>query len=71
VVAVPIVMVFLSFVLPVQTNRWISTVAVVLTTLFVIGGGSATYSYYFFATLEIISMLRVLWFVWKQLGKPI
>lgn len=67
--AVPIAMIFFSLVLPVTANRWVSTLAVVLTTLFVVGGGSATYSYFFFATLEIISMLAVLWYVWRQLGK--
>lgn len=67
--AVPIVMIFLSLVLPVKTNRWLSTVAVVLTTLFVVGGGSATYTYFFFATLEIASMIAVLWYAWRQLGK--
>jgi hypothetical protein len=66
---IPIVMIFLSLVLPVQTNRLISTVAVVLTSLFVIGGGSTTLSYYFFATIEISSMLAILWYVWKELGR--
>jgi Family of unknown function (DUF6326) len=42
--AIPIVMIFLSLVLPLKTNRWLTTVAVILTTLFVVGGGSATYS---------------------------
>lgn len=67
--AVPIVMIFLSLVLPVKPVHWVSTLAVVLTTLFVVGGGSATYTYFFFATLEIISMMAVLWYVWKQFGK--
>jgi hypothetical protein len=67
--AVPIIMIFLSLVLPVKPTRWVSTVAVVLTTLYVIGGGSATLSYFFFATLEIVSMIAVVWFAWKQLGK--
>jgi Family of unknown function (DUF6326) len=67
--AIPIAMIFLSLVLPVTANRWVSTLAVVLTTLFVVGGGSATYSYFFFATLEIASMVAVLWYAWKQLGK--
>ena len=67
--AVPIVMVFFSLVLPLKTNRWVNTVAAILTTLFVIGGGSATYSYYFFATLEIASMLGIAWYAWKELGQ--
>jgi Family of unknown function (DUF6326) len=67
--AVPIVMIFLSLVLPLKTNRWVNTLAVILTTLFVVGGGSATYSYFFFAALEIMSMVAVLWYAWRQLGK--
>jgi hypothetical protein len=68
---IPIAMIFLSLVLPLKTNRWLTTVAAVLTTLFVIGGGSATYSYFFFATLEIASMLAILWFAWKELGRTV
>jgi Family of unknown function (DUF6326) len=67
--AVPIVMIFLNLVLPFKTNRWVNTLAVVLTTLFVVGGGSATYSYFFFAALEISSMIAVLWYAWRQLSK--
>jgi Family of unknown function (DUF6326) len=67
--AVPIVMVFFSLVLPLKTNRLLNTVAAILTTLFVIGDGSATYSYFFFVTLEIISMLAIIWYAWKELGQ--
>jgi hypothetical protein len=67
--AIPIIMIFLSLILPVKSNRWVSTLAVVLTTLFVIGGGSATPSYFFFAALELASMMAILWYVWRQLGK--
>jgi Sec-independent protein secretion pathway component TatC len=67
--AVPIVMIFLSVILPVKTNRWLSTVAVVLTTLFVVGAGSATLSYFFFAGLELASMVAILWYVWNELDK--
>ncbi len=69
--AVPIVMIFLSLILPVTTNQWLSTVAVVLTTLFVVGAGSATFSYFFFATLELLSMIGILWYVWRQLGQSV
>lgn len=65
---VPIAMIFLSLVLPVRATRWVSTLAVALTTLYVIGGGSATYSYVFFATLEAVSMGAILGYVWR-LGK--
>jgi len=67
--AVPIAMIFLCLVLPVKANRWFNTVAVVLTTFYVVGGGSATLSYIFFAAVEIVSMVAILWYAWKQLGK--
>lgn len=49
---VPTLMIFLSQVLPVQVNRWLNSVAALLTTLFVIGGGTASLSYVFFAMIE-------------------
>src|SRR5687768_674469 len=47
---IPIVMIFLSRVLKSRANRWANTIAGIITILFVIGGGSATLSYLFFAT---------------------
>lgn len=66
---IPIVMIFLCLVLADKSNRWLNTFTVVLTILFVVGGGSATYSYFFFATVEIVCMMAILWFVWKRLPK--
>lgn len=65
----PIVMIFLSLVLPTKYSRWLNTLIVALTSLYVIGGGSITLSYVFFATVEILSMFTILWYVWKKLGK--
>lgn len=65
----PIVMIFLSLVLPTPHSRWLNTSVVVLTSFYVIGGGSITLSYLFFAILEILSMLTILWYVWAKLGK--
>lgn len=61
---IPIVMIFLSRVLNRRANQLANTLAVVLTILFVIGGGSEHLSYLFFATIEILSMLLILWFAW-------
>lgn len=61
---IPIAMIFLSRLLNRRANRWVNTVTVVLTMLFVIGGGSVYLSYLFFATLEIALMLLILWLVW-------
>lgn len=65
----PILMIFLSLTLEKIHNRWLNTFVVILTILYVVGGGSATLSYCFFASIEIICMLTILWYVWKKLGK--
>jgi Sec-independent protein secretion pathway component TatC len=62
---IPIIMVFLSRMLNRRANQLANTAAVVLTTLFVIGGRSDYLSYYFFATVEVVSMLLILWFAWS------
>ncbi|KAF0092515.1 MAG: hypothetical protein FD141_699 [Fusobacteria bacterium] len=63
--AIPISMIFLSRVLKYRINRWANIVASVITILFVVGGGSAYLHYYFFAALEVICMLGIIWYSWK------
>ncbi|MBC8556007.1 MAG: hypothetical protein H8D23_40860 [Candidatus Brocadiales bacterium] len=62
---IPIAMVFLSRVLKYRANRWANIIASVITILFVIGGGSTDLSYIFFATIEVVSMLFIVWYAWK------
>jgi Sec-independent protein secretion pathway component TatC len=62
---IPTAMILLARMLPYQANRWANIGAAVITILFVIGGGSATLSYYFFATIEVITMLYIIWFAWR------
>ena len=64
-IEVPIAMVFLSLVLPPEANRWLSTVAALVTTAFIVGGGSATASYVFFAAVEIAAMMAIVTAVWR------
>ena len=64
-IEVPIAMVFLSLVLSPAANRWTSTLAVVLTAAFIVGGGSATSSYVFFAAVELAAMAGVLLISWQ------
>ena len=64
-IQVPIAMIFLSLVLPLQANRWANTLAAVLTTLYVVGGGSATPSYLFFALVEVLCMVTIVGYVWR------
>ena len=61
---IPIAMIFLSRVLKPQANRWANTAAAVATTLFVVGGGSASPHYLFFAAVEIACMALIVWSVW-------
>ena len=57
---VPIAMVLLSHILNDRALRWAHAVAVPLTILFVVGGGSLSPHYFFFATMEIVAMLTAL-----------
>ena len=61
---IPIAMIFVSRILKPETNRWANTAAAVITTLFVVGGGSMDLHYVFFATVEIASMALIVRFVW-------
>jgi len=61
---IPIAMIILSRVLKFNANRWANIVSAVITILFVIGGGSAYLSYLFFATIEVLCMLFIIWYAW-------
>ena len=63
---IPIAMIFVSRILKQGANRWANTVAAVITTVFVIGGGSPYLHYYFFATVEIACMALIVWTVWSR-----
>jgi hypothetical protein len=63
---IPIAMIFFSRILKPGPNRWANTVAAVLTTAFVVGGGSPYLHYYFFATVEIVCMGVIVWSLWSR-----
>jgi Sec-independent protein secretion pathway component TatC len=63
---IPIAMIFASRALKPDLNRWANTLAAVATTAFVVGGGSVTLHYVFFATVEIACMALIVWSVWTQ-----
>lgn len=67
-IEIPIAMIFVSRILKPEANRWANTAAAVITTLFVIGGGSADLHYLFFAAVEIGSMALIVWSVWAGRG---
>ena len=62
---IPIAMIFLSRVLKYKANRWANIIACAITIVFVIGGGSAYLHYIFFATIEVVCMLVIVWSAWK------
>jgi len=62
---IPIAMVYLSRVLKYQANRWANISASVITIVFVIGGGDTFLSYIFFATIEVVCMLLIIWYAWN------
>jgi lipoprotein signal peptidase len=62
--AIPIVMIFFSRVLNRKANQWANTVAAVVTLVYVVGGGSSYLSYLFFAAIEVVAMLLIVWYAW-------
>ncbi len=62
---IPIAMIFLSRILKYRVNRWANIIASVITIAFVILGGSADLVYYFFAAVETVCMLLIIWYAWK------
>jgi Sec-independent protein secretion pathway component TatC len=63
---IPIAMIVASRLLKPGPNRWANTVAAVVTTAFVVGGGQLTPNYVFFATVEVACMALIVWSVWTR-----
>ncbi len=63
-VEIAIAMVYLTRVLSPRASRFANLVAVVIIILFVVGGGSLTPHYIFFATVEVITMLYIAYLAW-------
>jgi hypothetical protein len=61
-----IAVIFMSRILQRGPNRWANTVAAVITTAFVVGGGSLNLHYVFFATVEVAGMALIVWSVWTR-----
>jgi hypothetical protein len=62
---IPIIMIFLSRILKYKLNRPANIIASVITIIFVIGGGSTNLHYIFFATVETVCMLMIIYLAWK------
>ena len=65
-IEIPIAMIFLSRILKRGPNRWANTAAAAVTAAFVVGGGSLTLHYVFFATVEVACMALIAWSVWTR-----
>lgn len=64
-IEIPIAMVLLSRVLGHRFNRIANIVAGVITIVYIIGGGSATPTYIFFASIQIATTLFIIWYAWS------
>ena len=62
---IPIAMIVLSRLLKYGAVRWANIIAGLITALWVIGGGNASVSYVFFATIEVACMLLIIWYAWN------
>ena len=71
ILEIPIIMIFLSRVLNYKANRIVNIVAVVVTTIFIVAGGSTSPSYIFFAGMEIVCILLIIRNVWKWQTKDV
>ena len=68
-IEIPIAMIFVSRILKQRANRWANTVAAVITSVFVVGGGSIELPFYaFFAAVEVACMALIVWSVWTRRG---
>jgi Family of unknown function (DUF6326) len=59
-----IAMVILSRLLPHKANRWANIIVAALNIVAVVTGGHGLY-YIFFATIEVLSMLLIVWIAWN------
>jgi len=71
-IEIPVAMIFLSRILKPGPNRWVNTIAAVLTAVFVLGGGSMELPFYaFFAVVEVACMALIVWSVWTHRGSEV
>jgi hypothetical protein len=61
---IPIAMIFVSRILKARASVWANGAAALITTAFVVGGGSLDLHYVFFATVEVACMALIVWTAW-------
>ena len=64
-VEIPIIMIFLSRILKYGVNRWANIIVGATQIALVWGAGSTTPHYIFFASVETVFMLLIVWYAWK------
>jgi hypothetical protein len=62
---IPIAMVLLSRVLPYRVNRWANIIAGPIAIALIVVGGPSDLDDMFFATIEVVSLLLIVWYAWK------
>lgn len=62
---IPIAMILLSRILNYRANRWANIIAGLITIIFIIGGGDTYLSYIFFAAIEVVCILYIMWSAWN------
>jgi hypothetical protein len=60
-----IAMVILSWVLPYRVNRWANIIVGAIAIPLVIGIGPKDLDNMFFATIEVVALLLIIWYAWK------
>ena len=65
VLEIPIAMVLLSRVLKYRINRWANIIAGAIVIAVVIGNVSTDLDNIFFTTIEVLSLLLIVWYAWK------
>lgn len=64
-----IIMILLSRLLKHKANRWANIIGGIINILAVIIGGWNSSYYIFFATVEVIAMLLIIWYAWNWTEK--
>jgi len=64
ILQIPILMILLSRILKRSVNRWANIIAAVITTAFVVLGGSSDMVYIFFSGMEILCMVLIVFYAW-------
>ncbi len=69
-IEIAIMMIYLTHALSPRTSRIANMGAVVASILFVVGGGSLSPHYIFFASIEVLAMLYIAYLAWTWREQP-